>query len=782
MKVMRKGILLMIGTCVVGVLIVGLVGIERSGRAALALASTVLASQPVREPGQFPIVLEDWGCGEVTAASNENPVVLTCSSPHNFPPTTAYGRPWMIHLSGATGSWHGLNGRHEATIVDGLRFSVHVDASGFGDFQGQTVNVIRGNHELGALWTPNYAGHDRVKGRVLPDGTGMEIEVPDSYASTANGLQCYGRNIRSFIVEQGEAQIMLEQPLFNESPSYAVEAGREIHFRNMNEPSLNSLRYTGRGEDRPHTISWVNAAKTEFRVPVQVPDGTYQGLASNQPAQMFICPKLMFTVLFLPRSPGAYPMPSANASEYAKNGPIPQNANRLQLWVRWGKRVQRLANNGYIATIGTYAKSPEDPDTRAERFHFYHFINPNFYAGRWMQITINNQPQHIRSASGYTVMPLDPMRRGWGYYSAPPWDGRVAEYLPNLTAFYVDTVHRLADFSGQTAIFGPVVFDRVEAEPDGYVSSITATYDSDRFGGRKAGYEVTFFAAKNGKDQYEIRYSTEGSLKQRGFSAGKDGGRLQGTGQPGNTVIWYSPEMPEVDELWVGIRPRMRIAGVSKAGISPIIVSLWYEPALADGEKVNILDVQGATAANRQGATVTNREGQFWSLTTGLQRIDVAANKGVVSFNTPHGLVPGQVVEIYNNPNLNLGRVPWQRFYTVHETPSPTEFTIRTQGVPDGSYAQDFTANERVSVRVLPALVIDGVGSGEYGGSGCPAQRLCDGGGVVIAADDHKNFTEVPVYRYDPGRPVRDQILQRKVAAGELGQANRAGAKRTARK
>lgn len=749
------------------VLSAGLVWAVLSSRARsiLAVASAMATADTVRPPGEFPIVLEDWGCGEVVAATNENPVVLTCSSPHNLPATTAHGRLWMMHLSGATDSWSSLNGRHEATIVDERHFSINVDASGFGAFEGQRIGVIRGNHELGALWTPNYAGHERVKSRVLPDGTGMEIEVPDSYSSTANLNNCYGRNIRSFSVEQGEAHITLEQAMFHEVPGYVIEPGREVHFRNMNEPSLNSLRYANRGPDREHKISWVNATKTEFRVPVQVADGTYQGLGSNQPAQMFVCPKLMFTNMFLARSPGGYPMPVANASEYAKNGPIPSNANRLHMWVRWGKRIPRRADNGYISTIGTYAKAPADPDPRAERFHFYHQIDPNFYEGRWMQITLNNQPQHIRSASGNTALPLDPMRQGWGYYSAPLWDGLVAEYLSNVTYFYLDTVYRIGDFSGQTAIFGPVAFDRVEAEPDAYVSSITTTYDRDRFGGRKAGYEVTFFAAKNGKDQFDIRYSTEASFKQAGFSSGRDGGRIQGTAGPYNCLIWHSPEMEELSTLWVAIRPRMRIAGVSKPGVSPTILSLWHEPSMADGDKVNVSDVQGATAANRQGIAVQNRPGKFWMLESGLESIEVSDNRGLITVKEPHGVFPGQVVEVFNTPNNNLGRAPWSRFYTVHETPSQTTFTIRTQGVPDGSYAQNPTAAERVGVRVLPALVIDGTANGEYGGSGCPSQRLCDGGGFIVSTEEHKNFTEVPVFRFDPARPVRDQLLDVKRTA-----------------
>jgi hypothetical protein len=357
------------------------------------------------------------------------------------------------------------------------------------------------------------------------------------------------------------------------------------------------------------------------------------------------------------------------------------------------------------------------------------------------------------------------MQEGWGYYSAPLWDGRVAPYLPNLTSFYLDTGTRTGDFSGQTVLLGPVVLDRVDSEPDSYVSTITTVYESDRLGNHGPGYEIGFFAAKNGSDLFDIRYSTQGSLKENGFSSGKDGGRMRGSNGPYNCLMWYSPKMEEQEVLWVGIRPHMKIAGVSKAGISPIIISLWHEPVIADGSEVNISDVSGNTAANQAKAQVTNRPGRFWSLQRGLVQIHVAGNRGLITVQSAHGIQPGQVVEIYNTPNTNLGRAPWSRFYTVQEVPSETTFTIRTEGVPDGDYATDVGKTELVGVRVLPALAVNGTGSGEYGGSKCSGQKLCDGGGFVTATDDHKDFTEIPVFRFDPSQPVRAQVLHYRAGA-----------------
>jgi hypothetical protein len=218
--------------------------------------------------------------------------------------------------------------------------------------------------------------------------------------------------------------------------------------------------------------------------------------------------------------------------------------------------------------------------------------------------------------------------------------------------------------------------------------------------------------------------------------------------------------MQEQDVLWVGIRPRMRIAGISKAGSSPIIISLWHEPAIANGDKVSVTGVKGNSAANQASAPVTYRPGTFWNLQRGLVRITVKDNQATVELRKPHGLVPGQVVEVYNSRDTVLGRIPWHNFYTVQETPGPNVFTFHTEGVPDGEYGVDPASNEHVGVLAFPALEIPGTSAGDYGGSGCSKQKLCDGGGLVTSIEDHKDFTEIPIFRFDPSKPVREQLLR----------------------
>jgi len=710
------------------------------------------------QEGSFPIVLEDWGCAKAATVSNENPAVVTCETPHGLPPRTADGANWRIVMRGASDAWQPLNARWQITVLDENRFSIPLDATGFGPFDGQNVTVLRTNHEGADLFNAAFAGSKNI-GTPLSDGQ-FQVYVQEGYASTASSLNCYGTPITRFSVSGGEATVTLQRAMFNESPGYVLAPGREIHFRHLNDPRLNSMAYAGGGQvDKPHIVSWVNGQRTELKVPVTVPDGEYGPAGTTQP-QAFICPVNFFTLLFLPRHPGGYPMPQASASYYAKNGRIPADGNRLYLWVKWGKSVPRQANGAYQATVGTYAKSPEDTDVRAERFHFYHYLNPNFYANRWMRIIINNTPQHVRGANGYAVVPTDPMRSGWPHYSSPSWDFKPAAYLPNLTAFYLDNFFRNSDLSGQTAYVGPVILDKVTGEPDAYVSSITALWTDERVGDRGPGYEVGFYPPKNSRDTYEFRYSASASLKEIGFSAGESGGALTKTAATGATLMWYSPKLDEAPAFWVGIRPHMSILGVSKAGTSPIVVTLNTDPTMDDGDRVTISGVRGNDAVNQTAVPVRNVPGRFWRLGRGLVRLSVLDRVATVELDTNHELVPGQVVEVAHSRNANLGSVPMQRLYTVQSTPSPTTFTLITQSVPDGDYTANQSSVEFLYVRVFPALSIEGTSDGDYGGAGCENQRLCNGGGTLVSAEEFKGFTEVAITPFDSGSSILRKVVQ----------------------
>jgi hypothetical protein len=679
-----------------------------------------------------------------------------------------------MRLSNATGNWEKINGRHSITIVDERRFSIPVDTAGWEPFENQKIFLVRGNHDTADLTSTGYSGMARNAGHALPEGA-FSVTVPFGYTSTANTMYCRPTRISSFTVSNREATVELAAPLPNDPPALSVGPGREIHFRNLPDARLNSMAYLGQnGKDMPHYITWISDDRKTIKAAVAAEDGSFD-VAESNPALLLVCPPNSFNFLFHTRQYGtAYPYPSGRTGNYVKTPPLPDSTNRMYWWVKWGKTIQRKANGGYNASIGTYVKAADDPDPRAERYHFYHYLGPNYYAGQWMRIIINNTPQHHRSINPYAILPNNPTRHGWPYWSAPLWDGRPTDYLASLTSFYIDTDSRSADFSDQEVVLGPITMDTVYGEPDAYVSSITAVWSPDRLRGRdKApendnrtprqpversrgrdrGYEIGFATPRQSTDTYEIRYSTKGSLKQLGFSEGEAGGELKGL-EVAN-LIWYSPQMDEQENIWFGIRPKMNILGVSKEGISPIVITTLADPKLDDGDRVTITGVKGNKAANVTNQAITNRPARFWQLDKGLLRIEVYSGEGTVYFAEPHGLVPGQVIEIYGSRDHNLGGHYPNRFYTVHSTPTADTLKIWTEKVPDGVYDQNATTNLLLCVRALPSISITGVGDGSYGGGSCERSRLCSGGGMMVSTDEHKHFTEIHMYPYPAKRRER---------------------------
>lgn len=702
----------------------------------LALLPAIAIFSANLSRAQFPVVLEDWGCGSAAEISNANPAVVTCNTPHNLPAKTQAGMTWRYNVKGATGPWAPVNGTRDITVLDERRFSINVDTRGFGAFSGQQIDLVRANHE-GADLTSPILGGNVATARVNAQNQ-FEITVPKGYDSTANTLYCRVTPISSIEVASGEATVTTSRAL---PKDFGPVAGREVHFRGTTDERLNSLRYLNKWPDRPHYISWINNELTQFKAKVNVPDGTYAPPAGG--ASAVLCPPNAFKFLFLPRNPGGYPYPGGRSSNYAKSGPIPLSANRLEFWINWDRTAPRNPKNSWIGSIGTYAKAPEDTDPRAERFHFYHYYNPNVYAGRWIKFIINNTPHHCRSAPGNTGFWNNPTRHGWPYYTSPLYDRMPFDYLPNLTAFYVDGGPGGSPENEQHALVSPILFKQVPNEPDSYVTTITATWAPERFNGKGPGYEVGFGTPKYSGDSFDVRYSTNGSLKTAGFSSGKDGGTLRGTYDAYLNIIWISPQMQEQPMLWVGIRPKAQVLGVSKPGVSPIVISTRVPLGMVDGDLVSVSGVTGNTAANVQRAPVTNLPLVYWQLNYGLQRINVASEVATVELSQPHGLVAGQVVEVYGSQNATLGRLP-NKYYTVQATPTPLTFTFNAPKVPDGVYDKSATNTEVLSVRPLPAVSVPGSGNGDYG-AGCETKALCSGGGSLVSVEEYKNFTEVSI-------------------------------------
>lgn len=106
-----------------------------------------------------------------------------------------------------------------------------------------------------------------------------------------------------------------------------------------------------------------------------------------------------------------------------------QRVNRLSFWVRFddGFRAKSAVYAKQNLHVGTYHYDPEKKGVRKEsnNWHFYHMLNlrHDLANGRWINVVLNEIPQHIRSFSQYHPAP-NPTQPAGNYYEL-------------LTRFYV---------------------------------------------------------------------------------------------------------------------------------------------------------------------------------------------------------------------------------------------------------------------------------------------------------------------------------------------------------
>jgi hypothetical protein len=240
-------------------------------------------------------------------------------------------------------------------------------------------------------------------------------------------------------------------------------------------------------------------------------------------------------VHFFPNTGTGYPFPAGYAQSFVKQGTWNPAANRLRFRVKCSNNVVRRPDGGDILQIGTYIRYHTAADSTWQGDHYYHLLNPNFYANRWTTIEINRVPQHQVGMDPNTNWPEDP---DWN--SANP-----VHYFDGLTRFYFDT--QGTQWSNTACYFDNFEFDTKIGEAETYVSSLAATYNG-------SAYEVSWAAPKNSATSYEVRYATS-SMKVSGFSTGTAAGTVSSPGSTYTGTFWLSPGMAELPTLYVAIRP-----------------------------------------------------------------------------------------------------------------------------------------------------------------------------------------------------------------------------------
>jgi hypothetical protein len=329
---------------------------------------------------------------------------------------------------------------------------------------------------------------------------------------------------------------------------------------------------------------------------------------------------------------GTYVYPDGYMSAYIKNNNFDPTANRVSFEITYSNvATYSPANMQGPFYIGTYVKNGGNiSDIHHAGNHFYHYGPPfTLYPGRAMKFEWNAAPEHEVGASGAAVWPNDPMYNGvWSY---PGWDGNAygqLHYFAGLTTWYINFIYGQNVNPGAMSL-GEIDVYKVSNEPEELVRTRTIVWAPERLKGNSPGYEVAWNSPKNTNINYQVNYSTTGSLKSIGFSSGSDGGVVHSLGSAYTGVLWQSPSMAEAAQFWVGIRPTVSIASTTQAGQAPVWIVTQDDLNMQPGDHVTVSNVSGNTKANQSNVALTAvQPRQFWSVWDPTQFVIVSAVPG----------------------------------------------------------------------------------------------------------------------------------------------------------
>jgi hypothetical protein len=231
----------------------------------------------------------------------------------------------------------------------------------------------------------------------------------------------------------------------------------------------------------------------------------------------------------------------AYAKNYLQSGTWSADYNRLSFKFQCNASISGQSGGAGNVQIGTYIRWPGATDPMWAGAHYYHFIDPNVYPGKWIYVTLNRTPQHEVGASLPEPEIEDPEWVNGGSQKVHYYDG--------LTRWYFDTQGG-SDWRGVTCKFADFRFYTLAGEPDSLVMSLTGQYSGSR-------YEATWDAPRRvtGGQAYNIRYSTS-SMRVNGFASGTSGGTVHGPdGSDYVSTAWNSPAMAQAPVMYVAIQP-----------------------------------------------------------------------------------------------------------------------------------------------------------------------------------------------------------------------------------
>ncbi|MEQ1876279.1 MAG: hypothetical protein ABL958_06515 [Bdellovibrionia bacterium] len=240
-------------------------------------------------------------------------------------------------------------------------------------------------------------------------------------------------------------------------------------------------------------------------------------------------------ISFFPYASG-YKFPTGYAQFFGKAGTWDPDFNRLRFKMNCVNAVPRRADGGSILDFNAFVRKHDDPSDAYAGYQYIHTLNPNMYAGRWMNVQINRLAQSYFGAAPALQPELDAEFARSG-----------AHHFDGLTRFEIVSASG-GGWNGNNCKFDDFTFARVAQEPDASVGAVTSVYSG-------SAYEVTWATPKNRTVTYEVRYSTQ-SLKVIGFGSGTDGGTVTNSGTALSNVVWTGPGMALAPKFYIGIRPQ----------------------------------------------------------------------------------------------------------------------------------------------------------------------------------------------------------------------------------
>lgn len=724
-----------------------------------------------------------------------------------------------VYITGATAPWAGLGSDatpkgYLATAISDIQFSVPFNSTSLGSFSGQDIRIVAAN---GDLTRKTYVDNSTVPANESRVSANHALAVVvHSCEPAMNDVECSkgywtpdnqkaymaDAKIDTFVVSGSTITISLKAAYVDGSGYPHMAVTQLIHVRGFQQYATSTNPgYAG----TPNAVAQSTAAlfaKNSVRgfrvltfssdrktVTITNPglvDGVYVGTCLPAGVCVGRTQAEPFITITSPASPYIYTTPRSGGYLWPKGyqwwntkNPLSFDpaSNRFRFWVRFGKNILMPSQGAYNYNWGTYPQTVTQ-DTSGGGSHFYYQMALNTYQNSWQLLEMTCAPNHEVGAAGGINWPNEVLK-GHGYY--PAWKAGPRSCMEGEELFYQDFVNRAPwDWSGQTLYYAGFEFDKTDGEPEEGVRGRSAVWAPQRFSGGQLtggpGYDVMWSSPSVSGITYQIRYSTTASLKTAGWASGTDGGTVvpPGVSLGYSGVLWQSPDMPQADDFWVGIRPKFPLVGTTGAGASPLWVIARSETDLTPGDTVNVTGVLGNTAANQTNGTVVAMAPRqyFWrfqpqrelggALPGGLAGIDAAGGKCVARFTVPHGLSAGWVIEVVGSPSQTLGGVPTMtpKLYTITSVLDTQSFAFNCSGVADGTYDKDNAPGVHFVIIALPGVAIAGTGTGTYGG----------GGGTLISTSNQHGFAEIHLPRFQPygSIPVAPANLTAAVSGPDL--------------